>query len=461
MKDRPVSRRDFLRTTAVLGLGVAGSSLLAACGPSSPAASDDVSETGAVAAEVIEIRVQTPGLPFLTSAAEWGMERFNEENTDMQAVSEVTPYDEILTKTEVGYATNTLQDIAWSQARWHLLCAYRGIFLPIDDLINTDPPEDFEDFFERCIDALRLEGELHGLPDFVRLSPTCELHYNKTLLDEAGVDLPTEDWTVLDLEEAARAVADPDNRIFGFEAPWHNDLHRLASLTRAWGEPTLDDKRGWPISEDGTQFRLLEPVVSDSIQWFLRMLDDRVTPRAADEIQGGNFQAGILAFTANYNGSYVAYEETVGDRFEWGAMMFPPGPEGRRGTCLESGHWTINSNSENIDAAWQLVKRMTDKDSNIAGATNWGKNPGRRSGYLHESVNDPYPTHAQAVPIMDEWLEPFPMTYNFRYEEARRRYQEEISFIRDGERTWDEYAETVYRNVQAVLDEPRPSRDVD
>ncbi|MEX1020300.1 MAG: extracellular solute-binding protein [Litorilinea sp.] len=461
MKARHVSRRDFLRTTAFLGLGVAGSSLIAACGSPSPEASDGESGAEAPAAAVTEIRVQTPGLPFLTSAAEWGMERFNEENTDIQAISEVTPYDEILTKTEVGFATGTLQDIPWSQARWHKLCAYRGIFMPIDDLINTDPPDNFEDFFPRAIEAIRWEGELHGLLDFVRLSPTAELHYNKTLLEDAGVDLPTEDWTVLDLEAAARAVADPDNRIFGFEAPWHTDLHRLSGLTRAWGDPTLDDKRGWPISEDGTEFRLLEPLVSDAIQWFLRMLDDRVTPRAADEIQGGNFQAGILAFTANYNGSYVTYEEIIGDRFEWGAMMFPPGPDGRRGTCLESGHWTINSQSSNTDAAWQVVKRMTDEDSNIAGAMNWGKNPGRRSGYLHESVNDPYPTHAMAVPIMDEWLEPFPMTDNLRYEEARRRYEEEISFIRDGERTWDEYAETVRRNVQAVLDEPRPAVEVD
>lgn len=460
MNDRVFSRRHFLRTTAALGVGVAGTSLLAACGAPAPAATDSGSGGAAVAAEVIEIRVQTPGLPFLTSAAEWGMARFNEENSDIQAVSEVTPYDELLTKTEVGFASGTLQDCVWSQARWHLLCAYRGIYLPLDDLINSDPPEEFEDFFSRALDAIRWEGSLHGLPDFVRLSPTAELHYNKTLLDAAGVGLPTEEWTLLDLEAAARAVADPDNRIFGFEAPWANDLHRLSGLTRAWGKPTLEDKSGWPISEDGTQFRLLEPLVSDAIQWFLRMLDDRVTPRAADAIQGGNFQAGILAFEVNYNGSYVTFDETIGDRFEWGATMTPPGPDGRWGTCLESGHWTINSKSENVNAAWQVVKRMTDKDSNIAGAANWGKNPGRRSGYLHESVNDPYPTHALAVPIMDEWLEPFPMTYNFRYEEARRIYQEEISFIRDGERTWEEHAETVYRNVQTVLDEPRPSVEI-
>ncbi|MCB0098068.1 MAG: extracellular solute-binding protein [Caldilineaceae bacterium] len=454
MKDRTLSRRAFLQATAALGLGVAGSSFLAACAPSSGSSG---SGSSGLSSEVIEIRVQNPGIPHLTKTNEWAIERFNEENTDIQAISEVTPYNEIVKKTEVGFASGTLQDCVYGHNKWYKFNAYRGIYAPVDELIDSDPPDDFEDFFAQGVEGLRWEGTLYCLPDIIKPGPANLLFYNKTILNEKGIDEPDDTWTMLDLESAARAATDPDNGVFGFDCPWDSDLHRLACFTRAFGDPTLADKRGWPISEDGTQFRLLEPLVADTAQWFVNMLQDRVMPRGGDDVEGGNFQAGILAFEISAIGFPATYREAIGDRFEWGYMVQPPGPDGRRGTCMEGNQWMLNSKSEHIDAAWQVLKRLTDKDSNIYGAT-VGKIPARRSAYLDEALNAEIPTYAQFVPIMDEFLEPFPMVSNLRYNEVFQVYQQEIAFIVNGEMSWDEYAPTVYEKVQAVVDEARPKQ---
>ena len=248
MKDRSVSRRDFLRTTAALGLGVAGSSFLAACSP--PSGSSGSSDA-APAAAVIEVRVQNPGIPHLTKTNEWAIERFNEENTAIQAISEVTPYNEIVKKTEVGFASGTLQDCNYGHNKWYKFNAYRGIYSAVDELIDSDPPDDFEDFFAQGVDGLRWEGTLYCLPDIIKPGPANLLFYNKTHLAEMGVDEPTADWTMLDLEEAARAATDEEKGVFGFECPWDSDLHRLACFTSA----RLATPR-WPISGAGPSAKM-------------------------------------------------------------------------------------------------------------------------------------------------------------------------------------------------------------
>lgn len=458
MKTEKLSRRSFLKSTAALSAGVLGTSLLAACGPSSTSDATGAESGSAPSSAVTEVRIQTPGIPSLETTTNWAVDQFNESQGDILAISETIPYNEIVKKTDVGFVSGTLQDLNYGHNKWYKFNSYRGIYLPVDELIESSPPEDFEDFFPFAVEGLRWEGQLYCLPDIIKPGPVSILYWNKQLLEEAGVEEPTDDWTMLDLEEAARKVADPDNGVFGFDAPFDSDLHRLACITRAFGEPTLEDKRGWPVNEEGTEFRLLEPLVSDVLQWLLAMSNDRVIPRSADSIEGGLFAAGKLAFEIQAVGFAVQYQEMIDDRFEWGYGLMPVGPEGRRGSCNEGNQWMINSKSEVVDAAWEVMKHLTSKETNKWGALNTIKIPSRISAYLDEEVNAKVPTYGISVPVMEEWLEPFPMVDNLRYNEVFQTYQQEIAFLTEGEETWDSYAQTIYDKVQAIIDEPRPPK---
>jgi len=423
MNDRAFSRRALLRGTAAFGAGVLGSSFLAACAPAAPeSATDD-----ALASEVLEIRIQVPGNRI--QETEFAIDLFNEKQSDIRAVGETIPYSELVKKTEVGFVSGTLQDCVYGHNKWYKFNAYRGVYLALDELIDSSPPEDFEDFFPLGIEGLRFEGTLYCLPNIIKPGPISALYWNKSLLEEAGIDEPTEDWTLFDLEEAARAVADPDNGIFGFECPYDRDLHRLSCITRAFGDPTPGDKRGWPIDEQGREFRLLEPLVSDAMQWLLAMVNDRVMPRGADDVEGGLFDGGRLAFEINSIGHLVRFNETVGDRFEVGYMLQPPGPDGRRGSCIEGNQWMINSQTEQVDGAWEVLKGLPDKEPNVWGAVNSTKIPARISAYLDPAVNEVNPLYAMSVPVMEEWLEPFPMVWNLRYNEVFQIYNQELAFI--------------------------------
>lgn len=451
-----ISRRSFLRGAAALGVGVVGSSALAACAPAGPAAS--TGGEGAPAGEVVEVRVQIPGNRIKES--EFSIDLFNENQGDIVAVGEAIPYEELVKKTEVGFVSGTLQDCVYGHNKWYKFNSYRGVYLALDDLIDSNPPEDFEDFFPLGIEGLRFEDTLYCLPNIIKPGPVSALYWNKSLLGEAGVDEPTEEWTMLDVEEAARKVTDPDNGVFGFECPFDSDLHRLACITRAFGDPTPEDMSGWPLDEEGRQFRLLEPLVSDTMQWLINMVNDEVMPRGADDIEGGLFDSGRVAFQIASIGELVRYNETSGDRFEVGFMVQPPGPDGRRGSCIEGNQWMINSKTEQVDGAWEVLKALTNKESNVWGAVNSTKIPARKSAYLDPSVNEINPLYALSVPIMEEWLEPFPMPWNLRYNEAFQVYRQELSFIVEGEKTWDEYATSVHEKVQEIVDQDRPPQAI-
>ena len=455
MTKHKFSRRRFLHGTAALSVGALGSSLLAACSPAAPGAS---SSDGAAASEAVEIRVQMPGNRI--KETEFAVDLFNKSQGDVMAVAEAIPYSELVKKTEVGFVSGTLQDCVYGHNKWYKFNSYRGVYLALDELIDSNPPDDFEDFFPLGIEGLRFEGTLYCLPNIIKPGPVSALYWNKSLLEEAGVDEPTDAWTMLDVEEAARQVANPDTGIFGFECPFDSDLHRLSCISRAFGDPTTDDKRGWPIDEEGTEFRLLEPLVSDVVQWLISMVNDQVMPRGADDIEGGLFDSGRIAFQIASIGELVRYNETSGDRFEVGYMVQPPGPDGRRGSCIEGNQWMINSQTAQVDGAWEVLQALTNKESNIWGAVNSTKIPARKSAYLAPEVNEVNPLYALSVPVMEEWLEPFPMVHNLRYNEVFQVYNQELSFIMEGEKTWDEYAATVHEKVQEIVDQDRPAQAI-
>ena len=120
----------------------------------------------------------------------------------------------------------------------------------------------------------------------------------------------------------------------------------------------------------------------------------------------------------------------------------------------------LNSQTAQVDGAWEVLKALTDKESNVWGAVNSTKIPARKSAYLDPKVNEVNPLYGLSVPIMEEWLEPFPMVWNLRYNEVFQVYAQELAFVVEGEKSWDEYANTIYDKVQEIVDEDRPPKAI-
>ena len=133
MTNQNFTRRAFLKGMAMTGAGAA----LAACAaPAAPATSDSGEEKPA--AEAAMLRVQAPAGNGALMPREFAT-RFMDE-TGVQVEVEDTIYGEIETKTQTGYISGTLQDLVYGHHRWIFINFLKGIYLEIDDLLDTAPP---------------------------------------------------------------------------------------------------------------------------------------------------------------------------------------------------------------------------------------------------------------------------------------------------------------------------------
>ena len=276
MQRNTITRRKFLRGVAATGLGVVGMQIMAACGGGAPAASNGATpatgSSAAPAATDVVLRVQ--------AAPEGGQavmptilgERF-QADTGVEVVIEETIYGEIETKTQTGFISNTLQDLLYGHHRWLFINFLKGIYLPIDDLLASDPPEDYDDIYPSIMAGNSLDGQNFSFPGVTHPGGNISVNYNKTMLEEKGLPLPQEGWTLSDWTELAKSAADPANGIFGLGFEGMNSFHYYSNISRSFGSPDSND--GELMNADGTQFQYDTPLHAEVAAWYTDLLENR------------------------------------------------------------------------------------------------------------------------------------------------------------------------------------------
>lgn len=453
MQSHKLTRREMLRLSATLTAGTVATGWLAACAPS--ASPGDESGTDS---ERTPVRIQASANVAALRHIQWAAERHMEENPDVEVIVEETIYNEIARKTETGFVAGTLQDVCYGHMRWYFMGCHKGIYISLEDYIASDPPQDFEDFFPRWMEVNKFEGVQYQLPQYSKPGPVSSAIYNKQILEEAGVDEPTPDWTWQDLMEAAIACADEERGIFGVNYRFiQNDIHSTTNVCRYFEEDNDADTSGSLMVDDGTRFRMDTDTIREAMNYTMSLTHEhRAFPLAGDDVEGGLFAAGKLAFQlGQVVNDYIQNLERVDGRFEIGHIEPPQGPQGARGTVNVGNQLMINSKSEVKDAAWDFLKTITSKEACIQSALE-GIEPGRRSAWVDPQVVEVVPMLEKTVYLMDDYLEDFPMPSNLRYVEANSVFMNEMALVMAGDVSFDEYMPTVVDEVQAIVELERP-----
>ena len=331
------TRRAFLKGMAMTGAGAA----LAACAaPAAPAATGSGEMP---AAEAAMLRVQAPAGNGALMPREFAT-RFQDE-TGVQVEVEDTIYGEIETKTQTGFISGTLQDLVYGHHRWIFINFLKGIYLEIDDLLASAPPDDFDDFYPSVLEGNQWEGKNFSLPDVVHPGGNIAVNYNKTMLEEKGLPEPQIGWTIADWTELARAAADPEAGVFGIGFDSMIAMHYYSNVSRSFGAPDSNDS--WIMDVEGRTMSYNNDLHAEIAEWYGSLLDEKVASRDADRegVEPNLFVAGLEATHASTVGILTNNQARVGDRFEVGSVPLPVGSEGRQGTCFSGNHWMINSNS--------------------------------------------------------------------------------------------------------------------
>jgi multiple sugar transport system substrate-binding protein len=193
------------------------------------------------------------------------------------------------------------------------------------------------------------EGDLYAGP--VNWD-TVALYYNKELFDAAGLDYPTADWTWDDFADAAAALTDPDNDVYGaavysqYQTGYANWIAATDTI------PVVDHER--------TRCTLTEPGSLEALNFLKTLYDEGLMP-SVTTMEGSNandafafWEAGRVAMVSA--GSWKLPDALKDTTFDWDVVQLPRNPEtGSSRPILHSVGYVASATTEQPDLAANLI----------------------------------------------------------------------------------------------------------
>ncbi|GGM42524.1 ABC transporter substrate-binding protein [Promicromonospora citrea] len=257
----------------------------------------------------------------------------------------------------------------------------KNALTPLDEYIEADGV-DLGQFYDQAMGELVVDDQTWGLPLLV---DNRSLFYNTELLEEAGVEPPT-DWD--SLKAAAEATTRRDGRLtvagFALDDP---------GLFNIW----LRQAGGQMFTDDGTATAFNSPEGLEVLEFWQSLLDAGVyEPGFGEGVDA--FAEGSVAMKYDGPWALTALDEAeVG----YGITQPPVGPDGDQGAGMGGFGLVIPAGAKNADGAWEFMKWWTTQPEN-------GVEFARSSGWIPaniEAANDPYFTEDDRYKAFIETME--------------------------------------------------------
>ena len=259
------------------------------------------------------------------------LSRFNEANADIHVRVDTVPYstvrDQLRVQVEAGQAPD--------MARITDLAGMAGTYLDLRPYLSD--PSVIEDNFPAAILAsLRPEGDDSGLYGYPMEAGITGPYVNKTLFDQAGIDMPSDvmdeptwdDWIA-----ALSAVADATGVPYAMSID--NKGHRFAGPAMSLGATFFDEDGHFDLADD------------EGFAAFAMILNDLIAAgkSPAETWLGTSQYSGaedyfinvetVMYFSGNWQiGRFAA---DIGDAFDWVVVPNPYGPGGSTGVAGGAG----------------------------------------------------------------------------------------------------------------------------
>ena len=244
------------------------------------------------------------------------LQRFEKDNPDIHVVLDEVAYKVIQEGLPVQLEAGNGPDIA----RVTNIKAQAQYWLDLRPLLKD--PKYWEDNFASYLDWMRPDGS-DAIPGFMTQLTVTGPYINKTLFDQAKVDLPGDKATWDDWVAAAKKVADSQG--VQIALGWDRSGHRLAGPAISYGAKYIGADGNPAVIDDG-----FKAMASRIAKWH----EEGIMPK---EIWGGVAGSTYKALNEEFaNGNVVMYEsgswqigqfaKTIGDKFDWWAIPAPCGP---------------------------------------------------------------------------------------------------------------------------------------
>jgi len=297
---------------------------------------------------MVEVKISGwPGNPIEEGVIKSIVEKFNETHPDIHVEWAPIPGDfrqMLITQFSAG----TAPDIFYVDTFWFEELARQNMLLPLDLFITKDK-FDIDDFYSSLVDAFTYKGRIYGIPkDFSTLA----LYYNKEIFDKYGVAYPTSNDTWFDFLDKALQL-----KRKGMETPLvlAADFNRVIPFIIAANGRLVTDDLNTGIIESNSRFAL---------KFYLDLVNKYKVAQEPANLGAGwigeAFGKGAvaMAMTGPWTLGYIRgqYPDIVA---KTGIVELPHLIN--KATMVYAVSWSINRNTRNREAAWEVVKFLTNE----------------------------------------------------------------------------------------------------
>ena len=409
------SSTRLTRRQALLLMGAgAGFGLLAACSqpaqtPAPPASSGAAQPTqapGQSAGQKVNLRWffwtgSEEEVKFWTDLADQASRALG----SISITFETDTFANFWVKLPTQVASGTAADLIGLQSLRCPTFASRGVYLPLDELIQADKDVNVGDFSKVIVDGLSYKGKLYALAyDF---GPYVTF-YNKSLFQKAGVGTPKDDWSVDDFVGAAHSMTRTidGQQVYGYAAP--NNWDQMVSWIYSNGSDFADP--------DFKKSRLSDPATVAAIQFYADLLNKEKVAAPITDPSNANwnreqFYAGRVAMYHDGPWNFVNLRSKMRD--DWDITFFPKGKAGSVPWVAGSG-FGISAGTRFKNESWQALKWLTSTDSLNQVAKAGRGYPGRQSSqpaFVHKDVP---PQHQELIAEQAKTAKPYRVNSNWQ-----------------------------------------------
>jgi len=307
---------------------------------------------------------EAEGLPAL-------LEEFESANPDVTVEVTAIPWDAAHSKYQTAIAGGTTPDVAQMGTTW--MGDFSDAFDPTPEQIDTSA------FFPGSVDSTEVDGTSYGVPWYV---VTQVVFYRSDLAAEAGYTTFPTSWD--DFKAMAAAMQTEAGAEYGIQLPPGGaDSLQQAALNFVWSNGAD------LMNEEGTEWTLDTPEMVEALEYYQSFFTDGIADANLSTAAG----AAESAFVSGEAPMLIGGPATMGELEQAGGAEFVDQysvatlPTQESATSFVGGsNMVVFKESENHDAAWKLIRWLSQPEVQVRWYEATGVLPAAQSAWRNPSL---------------------------------------------------------------------------
>lgn len=388
-------------------------------------------------------------------AYQTAIDAFEEQNPGVEVEMIVTAADQYATKLKAAITGNQVPDVFYIAPGELRSYAHSNILLDLTEYVENNDKINLDNIWQYGVDSYRFDGDTQGQGAIYAMPKDVgpfSLGYNKTMFEEAGLELPDKDepmtWDkFIEVNQTLTKDTNGDGEIdqygTGFNVNWV-----LQSFVWSNGGSFIDETQ--------TKVTVDTPEFAEALQWFAdHQLEYGITPSIEDAQTLDTYQRwmqGQLAFFPVAPWDLATFDTELD--FEYDVIPYPAGQTGESATWVGTLGIAVAQSTDHPDLATELVYYLTASEEGQQAlvdariqipnlkdmAADWAADdssmPANKEEYL-QIVED----YGRALPANN--------TYNAEWYDY---FFTNVQPVLDGDKTAAEYVKEVQPKMQEYLD---------